>query len=159
MGMEYEALLNGHILYGLDQVIVAYLGPILEQKLGKPFQLYRVKQQAYAKKKIEMTYQFGLNLVRQPVREIAKRQEQLIVEPMVDQELRDTLQNVMRTAKEAWQELFILYDEALTESIDLTSMTAAQQAAEEGHDDIHASVVRQVLGLKDTLAPVWWTSK
>lgn len=150
MGPTHQ-LLEHHILYGLDKVIVDYLTPILTRELGEPFRVYLARQTAQNDRQQADARTKGEFLVGLPV----ELQEDVLprgFDPLVNL----AWHTLLDAAGEKWRELCILYDAALSECGDLACMAVAQQTAEDSGDPDHARRVREIMGLADDLSPTWF---
>lgn len=148
--------LENHVIYGLDRAICDYLTPILEQKLGEPFRVWRFLLQEQSTRSADATRTLGRTLVGQAV----EFQEELLGYGGGEPQLNQAWHRLMGTyAGVKWRELCMLYSCADAERRDLENMAEAQQAAEDGGDAAHIRRVREIMALEDILSPSWWSGK
>lgn len=148
--------LESHVVYGLDRAICDYLAPVLEQKLGEPFRVWRFLLQEQSIRDADATHALGKTLVGQSV----ELQEELLGYGDGSLQINRAWHKLMGTfAGATWRELCMLYSCADAERRDLESMAAALQTAEDSGNAAHARRVREIMALEDILSPSWWPAK
>lgn len=151
-----QNLLENHVIYGLDCAICDYLDPVLEQKLGKPFRIWRFLLQEQSIRSADATRALGRTLVGQPV----SVQEELLEYGDGVPRINQAWHKLMGTyAGVKWRELCMFYSCVDSERRDLENMAAAQQSAEDSGDAAHTRRVREIMALEDILSPSWWSEK
>lgn len=146
-----DELLRDHPLYGLDRVIADYLGLCLERQFGAPLRRWHILEEAQTAAATNATLQLAPTLVGRPL----KLQEDILPGAVPDPELERAWRSLLALARGEWRDLCLLYEQVLSELRDLYCMAVAQRAAEESGNAAHAALVRRVLALDKTFAPVW----
>lgn len=151
-----QKLLENHVIYGLDTAICEYLGPVLDQKLGEPFRLWRFLLQDQSVRSVDATRALGETLIGRPV----EFQEELLGCGDGVARINQAWHKLMGTfGGTTWRELCLLYGCADGERRDLENMAAAQQTAEDSGDAAHALRVRKIMALSEVLSPSWWSAE
>lgn len=151
-----QNLLENHVIYGLDTAICEYLGPILDQKLGEPFRIWRFLVQEQSVRSVDATRALGEALAGQPV----ELQEELLGCGDGVSRINLAWHKLMGTfGGTKWRELCLLYSCADGERRDLENMAAAQQTAEDSGDAAHARRVQEIMSLSEVLSPSWWSAE